>query len=47
MAVRKVGSQWCVFDSSGKKKLGCHRTKKEANAQLRAVEASKARRKKK
>jgi len=45
MVVRKEGNKWCVYDSTGKKKLGCHATKKEANEQLRAIEASKARRK--
>jgi len=39
--IRKRGSMWYVLDSTGKKVLGKHKTKKEALAQLRAVEASK------
>lgn len=44
MVIKKEGSQWVVRSKKGRK-LGSHRTKKEALAQLRAVEASKARRK--
>jgi hypothetical protein len=39
--VRRVGNKWIVFSEAGKK-LGEHDTKKEANEQLRAIEASKA-----
>lgn len=42
--IKKVGKQYCVFDHTGKKKLGCHPTRAKALAQLRAVEASKHRR---
>lgn len=44
MVIKKEGSRWVVRSKKGRK-LGSHRTKKEALAQLRAVEASKARRK--
>lgn len=42
----KEGSQWVVKSKAGKV-LGKHKTKKEAEAQLKAVEASKSRRSKK
>lgn len=45
MTIRKVKDEYCVFSESGKR-LGCHKTRKEAVAQLGAIEASKARRKK-
>lgn len=38
--VRKSGSKWKVYSHKGKT-LGTHDTKEEANAQLRAIEASK------
>ena len=38
------GNNWVVTDSTGKKVLGTHPSKEKALAQLRAVEASKARR---
>jgi hypothetical protein len=38
------GDNWVVTDSTGKKVLGTHSSKEKAMAQLRAVEASKARR---
>lgn len=38
------GDKWVVTDSSGKKILGTHSTREKALNQLRAVEASKARR---
>lgn len=41
----KRGDKWQVRDSSGKKILGTHSTKKEAIAQLAAVEISKKKRK--
>lgn len=42
----KKGTKWLVKDSSGKKVLGTHSTKKSAVQQLAAIESSKARRKK-
>jgi hypothetical protein len=38
--IKKVGDEFCVFSKDGKK-LGCHPTEKEAQAQLAAIEASK------
>lgn len=38
--VKSVGDKWVVFSKSGKK-LGEHGTKKEADRQLRAIEAAK------
>lgn len=46
MVVRKHGKKFCVESKAGKT-LGCHATKKEANKQLRAIEASKHSRSKK
>jgi len=46
MVVRKEGSKFVVRSKAGKK-LGTHTTKKAANRQLGAIEASKARRGKK
>jgi len=43
--IKKEGSQY-VVRSKGGRKLGSHATKKEAQAQLAAVEISKTRRKK-
>ena len=43
--VRKQGDKWVVLDSTGTKVLGEHETEEEANKQLAAIEASKARRK--
>ncbi len=43
--IKKVGSKYQVRDSSGKKLLGSHKTRKAALAQLRAIEASKAKKK--
>lgn len=40
--IKKEGERWCVYDSAGKKRLGCHPTKAAAQRQLRAVEANKA-----
>jgi hypothetical protein len=45
--IRKSGSGYVVKDSSGSRTLGRHATHAEALAQLRAIEASKARRGKK
>ena len=46
MSVRKRGNKFVVTDSSGKKVLGTHSTRAAANRQLRAVEASKSKKKK-
>ena len=45
--IKQIGDMWYVYDSTGKKVLGKHKTYKDALAQLRAIEASKARRNKK
>jgi len=42
----KKGTKWLVKDSSGKKVLGTHSTKKLAIQQLAAIESSKARKEK-
>lgn len=42
--IQHRGNKWVVTDSSGKKILGTHESKEKALKQLRAVEASKARR---
>lgn len=47
MSVRKEGDKWVVTDKSGKKVLGRHDSRRAALEQLRAIEASKARRGKK
>jgi hypothetical protein len=39
--LKKVGEKWYVLDSSGKKVLGKHKTKKKAISQLSAIEISK------
>lgn len=39
--VEKRGDKWVVTDSTGKKVLGTHPTKEEADKQLRAIEWSK------
>lgn len=39
--VRKRGDKWVVLDSTGKKVLGTHPSKEEADTQLRAIEANK------
>jgi hypothetical protein len=44
--IKKKGSQWVVTDSTGKKVLGKHKTKKEAQKQIAAVEISKKKKKK-
>lgn len=41
MSVKQRGSKFVVTDKSGRKVLGTHPTKSAANAQLRAIEASK------
>jgi hypothetical protein len=42
--IKKVGKQWCVFNSTGTKELGCHDTKQAALKQLAAIEISKQKR---
>jgi len=44
--IKKSGSKYKVTDSSGKKTLGKHETRKEANEQLAAIEISKKKKKK-
>jgi hypothetical protein len=39
--IRQVGDQYCVYDSKGKTKLGCHPTREEAFKQLAAIETNK------
>ena len=39
--IKKKGNEWCVYTHDGSKELGCHPTKIQAHAQLRAIEASK------
>lgn len=41
--IKKSGDKYCVYDSSGKKKLGEHKTKEAAMRQLAAIEISKKR----
>lgn len=43
MAIRKEGDEFLVTTKDGNQVLGRHDTKKEALAQLRAIEASKDR----
>lgn len=43
--LKQVGDKWYVMDSSGKKVLGKHATRKKAVAQLQAIEISKEQRK--
>lgn len=38
---RKMGGKWQVLTGDGKRVLGTHKTEAEADAQLRAIEASK------
>lgn len=45
--IKKKGSGYVVTDSTGKKVLGKHKTKKEAVKQLAAIEISKMHRGKK
>jgi hypothetical protein len=42
--IRKQDGKWVVKDSTGKKTLGTHPSRKKALTQLRAIEASKAER---
>lgn len=39
--IKKVNNQFCVFDSSGEKKIACHDTEEEAKKQLAAIESNK------
>ena len=41
MTVSKRGSKWVVTNKAGTKTFGTHASKKDADAQLRAIEASK------
>ena len=40
--IKKVGSKYNVYDSTGKKKLGSHPTRAAALKQLAAIEISKS-----
>lgn len=37
--IRKEGNVWVLYTSDGKRVLGKHKTKKEAQAQERAIQA--------
>jgi len=39
--IKKRGNKYAVYDKKGKKKLGGHKTKKQAQRQLAAIELSK------
>lgn len=39
-AIRRVGSQWCVYTRGTNKKHGCHPSKEQAERQLRALYAN-------
>lgn len=39
--LKKIGGKYVVFDSSGKKRLGSHASRKAALRQLAAIEISK------
>lgn len=47
MTIKKRGKKFIVTDSTGKKVLGTHPTRKEAVKQLQAIEISKKKRTKK
>jgi hypothetical protein len=47
MITKSSNSSFVVKDSTGKKTLGTHKSKKEALKQLAAIEISKSKRKKK
>lgn len=40
--IRKVGGEWCVMSESGKK-LGCYKSRKEAEKRLKQIEYFKHR----
>lgn len=39
--IKKVGSEWCVFNSDGTKNLGCEKTRPAAEKRLAQVEMFK------
>ena len=39
--IKKVGDEYAVYPKKGGKRLGTHKTKEKAIAQLKAIEASK------
>ena len=39
--IKKVGNEYAVYPKKGGKRLGTHKTKEKAIAQLKAIEASK------
>lgn len=41
--IKKVGKKWVLYTSDGKRVLGTHKTKKEAESQEAAINISKAR----
>lgn len=43
--IRPENGKYVVYDSKGRRKLGTHDTKAEADAQIAAIEAAKAHRK--
>lgn len=40
--IREEGGKFCLFTKDGNKKLGCHDTREEAEAQERAIESQKS-----
>jgi hypothetical protein len=44
--IKRENNQYCVYDKTGTKKLGCHPTLQAAQKQIAAVEISKKLRKK-
>ncbi len=41
--IKKCGKKWCLYAHDGKRVLGTHKTKKEAESQEAAINISKAR----
>jgi hypothetical protein len=39
--IKEVDGKWCLYTKDGSKKLGCHDTKADAEAQERAIESNK------
>lgn len=39
--IKKTKNKYCVYNHTGKKMLGCHKTKSKALKQLRAIEINK------
>jgi len=35
--IKQVGDQWCLYTKDGSRKLGCHASKAEAEAQERVI----------